>query len=267
MAVAAMIWVLVGGCGGGEADRAGAGHARATLVAERDAFTPGDTLILGVSFTIEKDWHLYGNTANDTGFPIHVTPKLPPGYVALDLLWPAPSRHLSPGDILDHVYEERVTLLLPVVVPADARIGDRVDLKAHIDWLVCRDLCLPESADVSVRLPVRANGAPNKAVAALFAETRARLPVRDSTEARATREGKIVVLEAPGAQALVFYPGPGSARLANPIRDAAGTGARLTLTLAEADTGGAPVEGVLEITRPGGTSSFITVRLGSAKGS
>ena len=158
-------------------------------MAERDALTPGDTLILGVSFTIEKDWHLYGNAANDTGYPIHVTPKLPPGYVALDLLWPAPKRHISPGDILDHVYEERVTLLLPVVVPADARIGDRVELKAHLDWLVCRDLCLPESADVAVRLPVRAIAAPNMAAAPLFAETRARLPGRDSEEVLATTRG------------------------------------------------------------------------------
>ncbi len=258
--------LLIGGCGG-EADRAQAGHARAKLVAERDAVTPGDTLTLGVSFTIEKDWHLYGNAANDTGYPIRVTPKLPPGYVALDLLWPAPKRHVSPGDILDHVYEERVTLLLPVVVPADARIGDRVDLKAHLDWLVCRDLCLPESADVALRLPVRATAASNKGAAPLFAETRARLPVRDSEEALAIREGKIVVFEVPGAEALVFYPGTGCARLANPIRDAEATGARLTLTLAGADTVGTPVEGVLEVTRPNGTLSFITVRLGPAQGS
>lgn len=236
-------------------------------MAERDALTPGDTLILGVSFTIEKNWHLYGNTANDTGYPIHVTPKLPPGYVALDLLWPAPRRHVSPGDILDHVYEERVTLLLPVVVPADARIGDLVELKARLDWLVCRDLCLPESAEVALRLPVRASAAPDEAAAPLFVETRASLPVRDSKEALAIREGKMVVFEVPGAQALVFYPGPGSARLANPIRDAAGTGARLTLSLAEADTAETPVEGVIEVTRPGGTLSFITVRLGSAQGS
>jgi thiol:disulfide interchange protein DsbD len=271
-ALAAVVLVLIGGCGGGETGRpaaghAQAGHARATLVAERDALTPGDTLMLGVSFTIEKDWHLYGNTANDTGYPIRVTPKLPPGYVALDLLWPTPTRHVSPGDILDHVYEERVTLLLPVVVPGDARVGDRVELKAHLDWLACRDLCLPESADVALRLPVRTQTEPDKAAAPLFAETRTRLPRHNSTEARATREGKMVVFEAPGAEGLVFYPGTASARLANPIRDAAGKGARLTLSLAEADTAGTPVEGVLEIIRPDGISSFVAVRLGSVHGS
>jgi hypothetical protein len=76
-----------------------------------------------------------------------------------------------------------------------------------------------------------------------------------------------VVFEAPGAEGLVFYPGTASARLANPIRDAAGTGARLTLSLAEADTAGTPVEGVLEIIRPDGISSFLAVRLGSVHGS
>jgi len=277
-AAAVLGCVLTAGCGAKPAQEPGRGpghattgagepgHATARFVAERDALVPGDTLALGVSFAIERDWHLYGNAANDTGYPIHVTPELPPGYRALGLLWPAPRRHVSPGNILDHVYEDRVTLLLPVVVPAHARVGERVSLAARLQWLVCRDVCLPESARVTLELPVRARATLSAATAALFAETRARLPAPLPPEARASRTGKMVAFEFPGARSLAFYPGTECPRFENPIRDGAAEGERLSLALAGTETGGAPVEGVLEVTRPDGTSSCFSVRLGPPAG-
>ena len=46
---------------------------------------------------------------------------LPAGYKAGEMLWPAPARHVSNGGLLDHVYEGRAMILLPVEVPADAK--------------------------------------------------------------------------------------------------------------------------------------------------
>ena len=31
-----------------------------------------------------------------------------------------------------------------LTVPADAKAGDTVTLKAAVDWLVCKDICVPE---------------------------------------------------------------------------------------------------------------------------
>src|SRR5262245_51700008 len=85
--------------------------AKARLVSEFDALVPGKTAWLGVSFDLDPEWHLYWCGQSDSGAPIHVEFTLPAGYKGGDLVWPAPKRHLSPGDLLDHVYEKRVTLL------------------------------------------------------------------------------------------------------------------------------------------------------------
>ena len=67
-------------------------------------------------------------------------------------------------------------LLLPVTItPAPARGG--TPIKAHAEWLVCRDICVPEEADFQLDLPA-GTGAPS-AQAPLFAasDRRAAAPV------------------------------------------------------------------------------------------
>ncbi len=70
-------------------------------------------------------------------------------------------------------------LLLPVSVTPAGAGGTLV--KAHAEWLVCRDICVPEEADFRLDLPPGA-GAPS-AQAPLFAaagtaDCRARRPGR-----------------------------------------------------------------------------------------
>src|SRR4051812_22252125 len=98
--------------GGGSEDR-----VRLSLVSEKTAIIPGQVNWIGIQYEIADGWHLYWNGQNDAGSPMEVTPALPDGFTAGDLLWPAPKRHLSDGPLLDHVYEKRVVLLLPVTAP------------------------------------------------------------------------------------------------------------------------------------------------------
>jgi DsbC/DsbD-like thiol-disulfide interchange protein len=255
----------------------GPGHARARLIADRASAAPGESLWVGVSFDIQPGWHLYWNGANDTGYPIHVRPELPSGWRAGKMLWPAPARHVSPGNILDHVYTDRVTLLLPLRAgPAESH---SVTLRARLEWLACREICLPGSATVALTLPVRGtsgalsgtDGAlPDSGSAARFAEARRRVPrpLSDSTVPVSTRfENGAAVIEVPGAERLAFFPGRDCARLANPIRDAATEGDRLHLVLA-AGAGASPaVCGVLAVHRPGSDPEFYTLSLPPPTGS
>ncbi len=234
----------------GEAGPAGSLHARAALLAEPGVIVPGAIDTLGIAFSIDPGWHLYGNACNDTGFPVAVTPDLPSGFEALPLLWPAPRRLISPGDILDHVYEDRVTLLLPVRVPADAAPNSRITLRARVEWLVCRQACIPESSTVSLELPVAgrtdapAAGAPG--ASQRFAEARAQLPRPPETgRFTARRQGGVWEIAVPGAARIAFYPAADCPPLADPLHDAAATGGRLTLHLVPGRET-APVDGVLQ---------------------
>ena len=60
---------------------------------------------------------------------------------------------------MNYVYTGGVYLPVPVSVPASARPGQVVSLKAAASWLVCKDVCIPETADLSLDLPVTAGPA------------------------------------------------------------------------------------------------------------
>lgn len=228
-------------------------HATPRLTAERAALVPGEENWIGITFEIDPGWHLYWNGVNDTGMPPSVSWKLPEGFVAGSLLWPAPVRHVSPGDLLDHIYEQRVTLLVPIAVPADAQPGAEVTLAADLEWLVCKEACFPGWGEVSLTLPVASPGArpaPGKDVP-LFEQARARLPkpVTDAQGAVASEwSGDRVRVRVDGARALVFFPEEGSVRLVDPIETAASKGGELRLTIEPPEEGPARLVGVLEVT-------------------
>lgn len=222
------------------------------LIAEHAQLTPGRVNWIALHFDITPKWHIYWNGVNDTGFPPKAAWTLPPGYAVGDLLWPAPMRHVAEGDILDHIYEGRVTLLAPLTVPASAAPGDRAQLRVALEWLVCQEACIPEETTLTFTIPI---GPPDATPtpspeAPLFKAARDRLPQPwSAADARLKVEfasGR-ATLTAPGAERLAFYPLPAGSKLTNPIPDAAKDGEQLVIRL---DAGAAQphLVGVVEIT-------------------
>jgi thiol:disulfide interchange protein DsbD len=207
----------------------------ARLVAERDALVPGDTTLLGIAFEVSDGWHLFWDGRNDTGGPVSVRPALPDGFRAGDLLWPAPKRLVSPGRILDHVYDDDVLLILPVVAPRDAKPGDRATLSCALDWVACRDACVLGEAAVSLTLPIapaESGGARASAAAPLFERARARLPRTLPAERDVFRwrwSADTLHIESRAAQPLAFYPGAACGDLVDPIADAVAASGHLAL--------------------------------------
>jgi len=42
-----------------------------------------------------------------------------------------------------------------VTAARSAKAGSTLPLAAHVEWLACRDICIPGRADVELALPVR----------------------------------------------------------------------------------------------------------------
>ena len=224
-------------------------RARMRLVSEFDALVPGKTIWLGVAFDLDPGWHLYWNGQSDSGAPIDLKLELPGGYKAGDILWPAPTRHISPGDLLDHVYEKRVTLLVPVEVPPDAKPGSSAHFSAEGSWLVCKTVCLMGSGTGGLDLRIAdADTEPRKTKeASLFAEALARVPKAlpaESSPVALKWNGDRLEISAAGAKSLAFYPGLECAKLADLIRNGEAKGATLTL---EPEGEHPRIEGVLEV--------------------
>jgi hypothetical protein len=129
-------------------------HVKLTILSERQAIWPGGSVDIALRFSIIPKWHLYWRGQNDTGFAPDVTWTLPKGYAAGETIWPVPKRHISPGDLLDHVYYNELLLITTITAPADAKPGASVKFSADAKWLVCEDACVPESGKVSIELPV-----------------------------------------------------------------------------------------------------------------
>ncbi|MFO1248890.1 MAG: protein-disulfide reductase DsbD family protein [Alphaproteobacteria bacterium] len=146
-------------------------HAR--LIAEDKAVTPGGAITIALEEKIAPEWHTYWKNPGDAGAPTEIQWTLPPGWKADAIQWPRPKR-LPVGPLMDYGYEGTPWLLTKITAPADA--SGTATLKAHVTWLVCKQICIPEEANLSIDVPV-STAEHDPAVAKDFAAARALLPV------------------------------------------------------------------------------------------
>jgi len=151
------------------------GHVEAELVPEKNAITPGGTLTIALRLVMERGWHTYWRNPGESGLPTTLKWALPEDLQAGPIQWPAP-RALPAGPLVNYGYEGEVFLLTDVTAPADLATGRTVDLAARADWLVCKEICIPEGADLSLSLPVADRAEPDSRWATAIAGARARLP-------------------------------------------------------------------------------------------
>jgi len=150
------------------------------LIAENQWIAPGNEFYLGLHFQLEKDWHIYWVNPGDSGQPPRVAWQLPAGFTAGEIEWPAPRRMGTPS-IVDFGYHDDVTLLVPVRAPAGPAAQQPArpvaEIVAEVKVLVCRELCIPGKARVSLALPIKSQPpAPDARTRELFAATRKSLP-------------------------------------------------------------------------------------------
>ena len=147
-------------------------HAR--LLADVASVDPGAVFRLGVLLKMDPGWHTYWQYSGDAGMPTQVDWKLPPGYKAGALQWPLPKKYSEAGDLTVYGYADEVLLYSEIQAPT-ASTADTVLLEAGVSWLVCKEICIPGGAEVSVSLPVgRGRTAP--ANRSFFEQFAARVP-------------------------------------------------------------------------------------------
>ena len=112
----------------------------------------GAEAVVGLMFTLEDGWHVYWVNAGDSGEPPHVKWTLPEGVTAGEMMFPAPQR-LPLGPLMDFGYESAVTFPFKLQIAKGMKPGP-VHVGAKVDWLVCREVCLPGKADLGIDLKV-----------------------------------------------------------------------------------------------------------------
>lgn len=147
---------------------------QAELIAERTALVPGQVAKLALRLRHAPHWHTYWLNPGDSGLPTRIQWRLPDGFAASEIDWPPPQRFELDG-LFNLGYEGEVLLPLELTVP-DTLAGQTVRLEALAKWLACRDICIPEQANVHIELAVAASNTPDPRWQVMFAKTRASLP-------------------------------------------------------------------------------------------
>ncbi len=166
-----------------ESNRAVSPQATVSLVSDADAVAPGAPVRLGLLIRLAPGWHTYWKNPGDAGAPPEVRLDLPPDASAGPLAWPAPAP-LREGPLVTFAYTGEVLLPL-TVTPGDAGLN----VSASADWLVCKDICIPEQATFRLSLP---RGQPAPSVEApLFAAAERRIPRASPWVARVAADGTL----------------------------------------------------------------------------
>ncbi len=137
-------------------------------------------LEVGLHFTLDPGWHVYWSNPGDSGEPPDITWRLPAGFVAGPMQFPAP-RRLPLGPLMDYGYEGQVLFPIRLQTPRPAQdylkpSAPKTTLLADVRWLVCREACIPGKAALSLDLPFTSTGSETTGSGALFDRALSQLP-------------------------------------------------------------------------------------------
>jgi thiol:disulfide interchange protein DsbD len=198
--LAALQGVVLAGLLAGQVSAApiNTGHIEVELVAQDAAAVPGSTIYVALRQKIQPGWHTYWRNPGDAGDATKIVWTLPTGWTAGDIVWPTPEKSRV-GPLLDYAYTGQVLLPVPIAVPADAKPGSTVTLKAAAAFLVCEEICIPEDAVVTLDMPIVAGApGPDAKWGAVVAKTLADAPKPAGLKAVFKLDGKVLKLAVTG---------------------------------------------------------------------
>ena len=138
---------------------------QATLITEHASIQPGGTTRVGVLFELEEGWHIYGEQPGDAGLPTKIAWTPFPGAQFGPLQWPPAYEFVEAGDIRTFGYTGALVLSSGLRL-VTRETPDVLPLGAMVEWLACKEICVPGSATLELSLPVR----PEAPVASTHAE-------------------------------------------------------------------------------------------------
>jgi len=187
-------------------------NVEAELVSAATSAAPGAPATVALRLKMREGWHTYWQNPGDSGLPTTIEWKLPAGVTAGPIQWPAPNA-LPAGPLVNYGYEGEVYLPTTLTVAPGVKAGRDLAVAARAEWLVCKETCIPEGADLNLALPVKPGAQPHPKWGAPLAATLASLPkplAKWTVEARGDGQQVQLALTPPDGAAdpgvLRFFP-------------------------------------------------------------
>jgi thiol:disulfide interchange protein DsbD len=129
--------------------------SRAQLVTGAQAIRAGQPFWLAVHIQLDDGWHTYWRNPGDAGMSPQIRWQLPPGVEAEPIDWPYPSMFRE-GPLVTYGYSDDAWLFTHMTAPPES--GGSITIGAQVEWLVCRDICIPQYAELALAVPFADTG-------------------------------------------------------------------------------------------------------------
>ena len=179
-------------------------EARARLIAGASG--------LGLEFELQPGWHVYWKNSGDAGYAPRLDFSATSAVRDARLLFPAPRRFELAAGLVSFGYEHAV--IYPIAATVDPAAAGPLPVQARLDYLVCRDECIPHTAELTLALPAKAGD--DDVETARLARAIAALPLPLTAAPGAPRVTLAVTPEAGGALTLEVATAGGAWRAAGP---------------------------------------------------
>jgi thiol:disulfide interchange protein DsbD len=170
-------------------------HVTAELVTENTTLRAGAANQVGVRLEMVPHWHTYWRFPGDSGLPTEIVWHLPAGWSAGPLEWRKPERLFVPP-LVNYGYEGETLIGAPLTVPPGA--AGVFELGASVSWLVCKEECVPEKAELALKVRV-APGRPKAGpLAYVFRRLAAEQPRKLASPVATEEKGASIGIVVPG---------------------------------------------------------------------
>ena len=168
-------------------------HIQARILPNVTQTSAGSEFYFGIQFDIEDQWYTYWKNPGDAGLAPNFKWTLPKGVEVGEAMFPSPKLKVTEG-IRNYVYKDKVLFLFPVKVSDDYK-GQFIRLKVDLEWLVCKESCIPESTSLTAQVVLKDKQIINPPVDNYFKSWQKKVPVvNDDLQLIAKVKGKTITL-------------------------------------------------------------------------
>ncbi|HMP26713.1 MAG TPA: protein-disulfide reductase DsbD family protein [Oligoflexia bacterium] len=112
-----------------------------------------DTFYIAIHFRIQPDWHLYWENPGDSGLAPVVNWGGSRIFALSPLEWQLPEI-IKVGPLVNYGYSKELWLLYEVKLRQPVTKGDLLEFVGKVEYLVCKEDCLPGEANLSLAVKV-----------------------------------------------------------------------------------------------------------------
>ena len=123
--------------------------SKVRLISPMTASNNNNQLILALEYELEEEWKTYWKSPGGGGFPQKIIWNNSSNVKDIKILWPEPIEFEILG-LKSIGYKDKV--IFPLIVDLEDN-QKQTNLNLNINYLVCKDVCIPGNADIFLNIP------------------------------------------------------------------------------------------------------------------